>query len=48
MGASDVVALASEENLKTKQLRFINELIRHRLGGKIMCKEEDIRSKMKQ
>ena len=46
LGDSDVIALASEVNLKTKQLRVIHEFIRQMLGGKIMCKEEDIRSKM--
>ena len=48
LGASDVIELALEANLKTKQLRVINEFIRQRLGSKIMHKEEDILSKMKE
>ena len=43
LGASDVIALPLEANLKKKHIRVVNEFIRQKLGCKIMCKEEDIR-----
>ena len=48
MGASDAIALSSEENLKTKKLLVVNKFIIQKLGGKIMHKEEDVSSKMKE
>ena len=48
LSASDVIVLSLEEILKTSHLRVINKFVRQKLGGKIMCTEEYVRSKMKE
>ena len=48
LGTSDVVTLSSEAKFKTSQIHAVNKLIIQKLGGKIMHKEEDVSSKMKE